>query len=54
MIGCYVHPSVSILFLGRLLINVSIFARWLGSRVVIVLDSGTEGLGSNRSRYAVG
>ena len=27
---------------------------WLGSRVVIVLDSGAEGLGSNRSRDAVG
>ena len=27
---------------------------WLGSRVVSVLDSGTEGLGSNRSRDAVG
>ena len=28
--------------------------RWLGSRVVSVLDSGAEGLGSNRSRDAVG
>jgi len=27
---------------------------WLGSRVVSVLDSGAEGLGSNRSRRAVG
>jgi len=27
---------------------------WLGSRVVSVLDSGAEGLGSNRSRDAVG
>ena len=27
---------------------------WLGSRVVRVLDSGAEGPGSNRSRYAVG
>ena len=27
---------------------------WLGSRVVSVLDSGTEGPGSNRSRDAVG
>ena len=26
---------------------------WLGSRVVSVLDSGAEGPGSNRSRYAV-
>jgi len=29
------------------------FAQWLGSRVVIVLDSGSEGLGSNRSHDAV-
>ena len=27
---------------------------WLGSRVVSVLDSGSEGLGSNRSRDVVG
>jgi len=27
---------------------------WLGSRVVSVLDSDAEGLGSNRSRDAVG
>jgi len=27
---------------------------WLGSRVVSVLDSGAVGLGSNRSRDAVG
>ena len=27
---------------------------WLSSRVVSVLDSGTEGPGSNRSRDAVG
>jgi len=27
---------------------------WLGSRVVIVLDSGAEGLRSNRSREVVG
>ena len=27
--------------------------RWLGSRVVSVLDSGAEGPGSNRSRGAV-
>ena len=27
---------------------------WLGSRVVSVLHSGAEGLGSNRSRDAVG
>ena len=27
---------------------------WLGSRMVSVLDSGTEGLGSNRSRAAIG
>ena len=27
---------------------------WLGSRVVSVLDSGAEGLGSTRSRDAVG
>ena len=29
------------------------FTRWLGSRVVCVLDSGAEGPGSNRSRDAV-
>ena len=28
-------------------------AGWLGSRVVSVLDSGAEGLGSNRSRDTV-
>ena len=28
--------------------------RWLGSRVVSVMDSGAEGPGSNRSRDAVG
>ena len=28
--------------------------RWLGSRVVSVLDSGAEGPGTNRSRDAVG
>ena len=28
--------------------------RWLGRRVVSVLDSGAEGLGSNRSRDAIG
>ena len=28
--------------------------RWLGSRVVSVLDSDAEGPGSNRSRDAVG
>jgi len=27
---------------------------WLGSRVVSVLDSGAVGMGSNRSRDAVG
>jgi len=27
---------------------------WLGNRVVSVLDSGAEALGSNRSRNAVG
>jgi len=31
-----------------------IVAEWLGSRVVSVLDSGAESLGSNRSRNAVG
>jgi len=34
--------------------DVSSELRWLGSRVVSVLDSGAEGLGSNRSRDAVG
>ena len=29
-------------------------SRWLGSRVVSVIDSGAEGLGLNRSRDAVG
>jgi len=27
---------------------------WFGSRAVSMLDSGAEGLGSNRSRDAVG
>jgi len=30
------------------------YTGWLGSRVVSVLDSGSEGLGSNRSRDTVG
>jgi len=30
------------------------YVRWLVSRVVSVLDSGVEGLGSNRSRDADG
>jgi len=34
--------------------DVVVISRWLGSRVVSVLDSGAEGLGSNRSRDAVG
>ena len=34
--------------------DVSSELRWLGSRVVSVLESGAEGLGSNRSRDAVG
>ena len=31
-----------------------LLSRWLGSRVVSVLDSGAEDPGSNRSRDAVG
>jgi len=34
--------------------DVVVISWWLGSRVVSVLDSGAEGLGSNRSRDAVG
>jgi len=40
-------------------VNVGYYAtllsdRWLGSRMVSVLDSALKGPGSNRSRYAVG
>ena len=35
-------------------IYLAVLVLWLGSRVISVLDSGAEGLGSNRSRDAVG
>jgi len=48
--GMETSLSLSIsLFLG----NSGMYG-WLGIRVVSVLDSGAEGLGSNRSRDAVG
>jgi len=52
----YPHTKSAMLSIFLLLINISLFTSvhgWLGSRVVNVLDSGTEGLGSNRSRDAV-
>ena len=39
---------------STILIIIVIIIMHLGSRVVSVLDSGAEGLGSNRSRDAVG
>jgi len=42
-----VCPSV------RLSVRFSVLARWLGSRVISMLDSGAEGPGSNRGRDAV-
>ena len=38
---------------SQLTLYTRLAALWLGSRVVSVLDSGAEGLGSNRSRDAV-
>ena len=41
-------------FLSLDLFTITFKNGWLGSQVVSVLDSGAEGLGSNRSRDAVG
>jgi len=47
-------PSRRLRPLHILTLLTTLLYRWLGSRVVSVLDSGAEGPGSNRSRDAVG
>jgi len=49
-----VIPQRTIIINFIIIMSIMSIKGWLGSRVVSVLDSGTEGPGSNRSHDAVG